>query len=222
MKAGGGVQRRCFLMTNGRSSRGRMDRFCGLTDPPLSGKGRQAVLDLRGRLQENGERLPKIWYVSDRRRAVETFEIMTAGMPAPVIRLTEALREIHFGHYENLTWEELPADFQRHYESCRSHPMELKFPGGEGFYELCERVSTGALEILSFDEDDADVGIVGHQGSLRVWHLMARGLPPESFFEETPELSDAHWIAMDVSQVASWRRRFLHPRVQRTGGSATP
>ncbi len=66
-------QRRCLVVQNGRSTRGQADRFCGWTDPPLSGQGRQAVLTLRQKLLDSGVRLPKIWYVSDRRRAVESF-----------------------------------------------------------------------------------------------------------------------------------------------------
>ncbi len=204
-------QRRCFVVLNGRSTRGQADRFCGWTDPPLSTQGQQAVLVLRQKLQESGTRLPKIWYVSDRRRAVESFEIMTAGMHAPVVRITDKLREINFGAYENLTWEELPDDFQRHYEACLRSPMELKFPSGEGFRELCDRVSAGALEILSYEEDDSDIGIVGHQGSLRLWFMMAEGLAPEAFFNDTPELGDGRWLRIGMQDVAQWRRKHLSP-----------
>jgi len=204
-------QRRCFAVLNGHSTRGQADRFCGWTDPPLSSQGRQAVLALRQRLNETGVRLPKIWYVSDRRRAVESFEIMTAGMHAPVVRLTDALREINFGSFENLNWEELPGDFQRHYEACLKAPLELSFPSGESFRDMCERVSTGALEILSYEEDDSDIGLVGHQGSLRLWFMMAEGLPPEAFFDETPELGDGRWLDISVTHVAHWRRKYLSP-----------
>lgn len=204
-------QRRCFVVLNGRSTRGNADRFCGWTDPPLSSQGRQAVLSLRQKLVESGVRLPKTWYVSDRRRAVESFEIMSAGMHAPVVRITDKLREINFGAYENLTWEELPDDFQRHYEACLRAPMDLKFPSGEAFREFCDRVSTGALEILSYAEDDSDVGVVGHQGSLRLWFMMAEGLPPEAFFDQTPELGDGRWLRIGVTDVGAWRRKFLAP-----------
>jgi broad specificity phosphatase PhoE len=145
----GTADRRCLVVMNGRSTRGSAGRFCGFTDPPLSPKGRQKVMSMRQKLLETNPRLPRIWYVSDRRRAIETFEIMTAGMPAPVVRLSDKLREINFGDFENLTWEELPPDFQQQYEACLTDPMSLKFPGGEGFRDLCERVTASALEILS-------------------------------------------------------------------------
>lgn len=203
--------RRCYIVMAGRSTRGQADRFCGWTDPPLSAQGRHAVLALRQRLTEQRARLPKIWYVSDRRRAVETFEVMSAGMHAPVVRLSDKLREINFGQYENLTWEELPEDFQRLYETSLRAPMELKFPGGEGFREMCDRVSSGALEILSYEEDDSDIGVVGHQGSMRLWMMMAEGLPPSSFFDETPELAEGRWLELDVAHVAQWRRKYLNP-----------
>ncbi len=205
------LQRRCFVVMAGRSTRGDSTRFCGFTDPPLSLEGRKVILALREDQATTGRRLPPIWYVSDRRRAVETFEILTAGARAPVVRLTEKLREINFGDYENLTWEELPQDFQRHYEACLRAPMELKFPRGEGFRDMCDRVSAGALEILSYEDDDSDIGIVGHQGSMRLWFMMAQGLPPETFFDDTPELGKGAWLDIGVQHVAQWRRKHLNP-----------
>lgn len=208
-----GFKHRCFLVLNGHSTRQGADRFCGFTDPPLSIMGRSAVMGLRQSLAEREIRLPRVWYVSDRRRAIETFEILTAGMHTPVLHITERLREINFGNYENLTWEELPADFQQHYETNLRNPMELKFPGGESFRDMCERVSTGALEILTYDGDDSSIGIVGHQGSMRLWFMMEAGLPPSAFFDETPELADARWVDIGVRQVIEWRRKYLQLQV---------
>jgi broad specificity phosphatase PhoE len=202
-------QRRVFTTISGRSTRGANDRFCGFTDPPLSVEGSQAVLSFRQGLQSENHQLPHIWYVSDRRRAIETFEIITAGMRAPVLKLCKNLRELHFGDYENLTWEELPPDFQQHYESNLATPMNLTFPGGESFREMADRVSRGAIEILTYDLDDSDIGVVGHQGSIRLWEMMAEELPPESFFDVTPAQADGRYLTITVSHVSKWRRQYL-------------
>jgi broad specificity phosphatase PhoE len=211
MSTGTKLYRRCLVVMSGRSTRGEASRFCGFTDPPMASEGRLAVLTLREALLAEGATLPAIWYVSDRRRAVETFEILTAGMRAPVVRLTDKLREINFGDYENLTWEELPADFQRHYEGCLKAPMDLKFPRGESFRDMCERVSTGALEYLSYEEDNSNIGVIGHQGSMRLWMMMAHGIPPDAFFDDTPELGKGLWLDISVGHVAQWRRKYLSP-----------
>jgi broad specificity phosphatase PhoE len=198
--------RRVLLVQNGESSRGHGDRFCGFTDPPLSEKGRQDVLDFLNRLGK--DRLPRCWFSSDRRRAQETFDILSAGLHAPIIRLTDTLREMNFGDFENLTWEELPPAFQRHYESCLKDPRDLKFPRGESFLDLCRRVSSGALEILAYD-DNSDIGIVGHQGSIKIWSMMANALAPAHFFEAIPEFSQGIWLNISLGDVASWRRAHL-------------
>src|SRR5690606_8126747 len=143
-----------------------------------------------------------------RRRALESFEIMTAGMHAPVVRLSKSLREIHFGDFENLTWEELPADFQRHYEASLSDPMSLKCPGDESFRETCYRVSAGALVCLACDLEDADIAILGHQGSLRLWRMMEGDLPPRAFVDETAVLGACRRLTMDVAQIAACRRKY--------------
>ena len=202
-----GDKRRVLLVQNGRSTRGIEDRFCGFTDPPLSPEGRQAVLNLRDAMGD--ENWPTSWYVSDRRRAVETFEILTAGARAPVVRLTEALREIHFGDYENLTWEELPDEFRRKYTASQEAPMELAFPRGESFAQLCKRVTAGLLEFLSYDEDNAPLGLVGHQGSLRVIVLVAEKMAPNKFFAAEMEPAERKWVELSLKDVATWRREYL-------------
>jgi broad specificity phosphatase PhoE len=208
-------KKKCLLTVNGISTRGG-HRFCGFTDPPLSAEGRQAVMGLRDRLLNAKDGLPKIWYLSDRRRTVESFEVLTAGMQAPIVRLTDRLREINFGDYENLTWDELPPDFQRSYELAMSAPMPLRFPNGESFYEMCERVTTGALDILSFADDDSDIGILGHQGSIRLWQLLATGQEPREFFNNQPDFATASWASISVADVASWRQRYMAPRTEYT------
>ncbi len=203
------TSRHCFLMMSGRSTRGASDRFCGWTDPPLSPEGREQVLARRGNLNQQQRKLPRIWYVSDRRRAVETFEILTAGTQVPVLRISDKLREINFGIYENLTWEELPDEFQRQYELALSDPLRLYFPEGESFRDMVDRVSSLALDILSYQDDESDIGVIGHQGSMRLWQLMAEEKPPEQFFIDTPDLGQGKWITISATQVAQWRHKYL-------------
>lgn len=201
--------RRCFAMMAGRSTRYAQSRFCGWTDPPIAAEGRQAVLSLRESLQKSGIGLPKVWYVSDRRRAIATFEIMTAGMHAPIVHITEALREINFGHYENLSWEEIPPDFQSHYDFCLHRPSELRFPGGESFNDFCDRVTRGLQSILADQGDNSDIAIIGHQGSMRLFFMVAKGIGPDHFFDETPQTGSGEWISLSASDVASWRAKYL-------------
>jgi broad specificity phosphatase PhoE len=175
----------------------------------MAAEGRQAVLALRESFQNSGMSLPKVWYVSDRRRAIATFEIMTAGMHAPIVHITENLREINFGHYENLSWDEIPPDFQSHYDFCLHKPSELRFPGGESFNDFCDRVTRGLLEILSQEGDSSDLGIIGHQGSMRLCFMLAEGLAPEAFFDVTPQTGSGEWISLSASDVSAWRSKYL-------------
>lgn len=207
----GQTNRKCLVVKSGRSTKGLADRFCGWTDPPLSTEGQKEIMALRQAIADKGLRVPKIWYVSDRRRAVETFEVLSAGTHAPVVRLTERLREMNFGVYENLTWEELPDDFQRHYENALTSPMDLRFPGGESFTDFCDRVTTGAMEILSYEDDDSDIGIICHEGSQRIWQLIAEDLPPSVFFSAHADAAEGLWLSLKLSDVIHWRRKHLSP-----------
>ena len=166
-------------------------------------------MQMREKLQMVRANLPNVWQVSDRRRAVETFEILTAGTEAPVVGLTDSLREINFGDFEGMTWDELPPEFQRDYSACQTNPFELEFPRGETFRELCERVSRGAVAIFSSLFCEAELGIVGHQGSLRIWELMAENAAPAGFFAKPFAAGEARWHRLSLEGIKAWRQKHL-------------
>ena len=54
------INRRCFIVMSGKSTRGLADRFCGWTDPPLSPEGRQQILTCHQDISVSAQSLPRI------------------------------------------------------------------------------------------------------------------------------------------------------------------
>lgn len=101
-------------------------------------------------------------YTSPLARAVETATAVADAQRLVPIQVDE-LREIDFGEVDGLTFDALPAEVQA---GLLGEPMQMRFPGGETFGELQERVCR-AIDRLVAGHPDATVAVVTHAGSIR-------------------------------------------------------
>jgi broad specificity phosphatase PhoE len=99
---------------------------------------------------------PEVVYASPLARAVRTAEAL--GRP---VRVDDRLREIDFGEVEGLGFDELSASLQA---ELLASPTTVRFPGGETYGELRERVVTALAEITTRHER---VAVVSHAGAIR-------------------------------------------------------
>lgn len=98
------AMRACILIRHGETAMAGL--FCGLSDPPLNAAGREQIRLATGMI---GER-PQIVYASDLKRARESAELVAAYFAVP-LRLRTGLREIGFGEWEGLSWEQVEETF---------------------------------------------------------------------------------------------------------------
>jgi alpha-ribazole phosphatase len=101
-------------------------------------------------------------YSSPLERAVHTARAV-AHVHGLVPVQIEALREIDFGEVEGLNFDEFPNELQ---DGLLREPTTVRFPGGETYEELGERVSQ-ALDTIVVDHPDATVAVVSHAGAIR-------------------------------------------------------
>ena len=84
---------------------GMAGKFCGQIDPPLSAQGLAQLPDLNDRL--GGQAFTHI-FSSDLERARQTAESIASRHGLPV-QLLRSLREIAFGSWEGLDWDQVVA-----------------------------------------------------------------------------------------------------------------
>jgi alpha-ribazole phosphatase len=136
-------------------------RYCGHSDPDLNAQGRAQLTHL---LQElSGEAFDAL-YSSDLRRAVSTAQAIAVSRKMPVV-LRPALREINFGEWEGMSWEEVERrdpDYAKKWVSA--HP-QLPAPSGESFQAFERRVLNEVDELLDCSNP---IAVVTHAGVLRV------------------------------------------------------
>jgi hypothetical protein len=44
---------------------------------------------------------------------------------------------------------------------------------------------------------------------MRLFFMVAKGMGPDHFFDETPQTGSGEWISLSASDVASWRAKYL-------------
>jgi broad specificity phosphatase PhoE len=136
--------------------------FCGHSDPEVNARGRGQISELIDRLRQ--ERID-IVYTSDLRRAVATASAIAEAFGVEC-HVRPALREISFGTWEGLIWQEIEqqdAVYARRW--IAEYPM-LPAPDGEAFRHFEQRVLK-EMEFLSAQTTKKNIAVVTHAGVLR-------------------------------------------------------
>lgn len=133
------------------------NKICGMTDSPLTEKGRQQARELGRKVKESGVQIDEILY-SPLSRAADTAKAVAeaAGLPA---RCEPRLREQCFGKYEGT-----PRDGAE-FRISKTHFAD-RYDGGESMMQLAQRIYN-LLDELRQDENKTYL-LVAHNGIARV------------------------------------------------------
>lgn len=153
---------RVYLVRHGETEWNHTGRYQGHSDIALSPDGRRQAELLRERFR--GINLDAI-YSSDLNRAKETAAIIATPHGLQV-KAVPALREINFGAWEGLTYQEIVTSHPQEWETWRRNPGTTIVPGGESFQQVKER-ALAAFEDIVTAEAGRTLLIVAHGGSLR-------------------------------------------------------
>jgi alpha-ribazole phosphatase len=167
---------RLVLLRHGEPHAGVHGRCYGQLDPGLSPTGRE---QMRRAWELLAGESPSAIYCSPRRRAVDSAALGPAGSPA--IRIDDRLREIDFGAFEGLTYEDVASRCPDTYRQWMSEPTTVTFPNGESFQMLSARVGN-ALEDIRRTHSSETVAIVSHGGVNRAVLRDALNLEPRHVF----------------------------------------
>ena len=115
-------------------------------------------------------------YVSPRLRAVQT----ASALDTP-LTVDDRLRELDFGHFEGRTYDEIERDQPEFFRSWMETPTLVRFPGGESYGDLRERVSAALDDVVTANEGGT-VALVSHGGVIRAALAIALGLADDRAF----------------------------------------
>ncbi len=160
---------RLILVRHGQTEWNRLKRYQGQTDIELNETGIQQARKAAGRLAK--EKIDAI-YCSDLVRARQTAEIIAVPHNmGEAIHESPLLREMSFGDYEGMTFEEMDPKFQLIFSadpSWRSSGPDVRAPGGESIADLAARIEQFTRQILEKHNLQETVLIAAHGGPLQV------------------------------------------------------
>jgi len=152
---------RLILIRHGETDYSLQKRYCGFSDPSLNNKGIWQSKKLADRLV--GLSSVKV-YSSDLKRAYETAKIIFKNNS---IEKAADFREMNFGLFEGLKYEEIVRRYPKLYRHWVDNPENVKIPNGEGLKDLRKRVKERLSLILS-QQPGKTLAIVTHSGPIRV------------------------------------------------------
>ncbi|MGE5576793.1 MAG: histidine phosphatase family protein [Syntrophothermus sp.] len=121
-----------------------------------------------------------VLYSSDLPRALETAEIIAAAFPKPLeVRADARLREMNFGEWEGLTFNEIQERYPELALAWLADPVQVRPPGGENYAEVEARAVT-ALRTIAANHVGETVAVVTHGGPLRALIRHYLDSPPEA------------------------------------------
>jgi len=131
-------------------------------------------------------------YTSPLERALATAQTVAARHGLVPVEVAD-LREIDFGDVEGLEFDQLPAELQA---GLLSQPLKVRFPGGETYGELSERVCH-ALDAIVARHSGETVAIVTHAGSIRAALATWLGIQGDAIFridQRTASVNIVDWL----------------------------
>lgn len=156
-----------ILIRHGQTNCNLKKIYSGFLDIGLNKTGRSQAKKLARRL--SARPIDKI-YASDRKRALQTAKILFHGKQ---INSIPGLREVNFGVFEGLTYEQIMKKHPEAFGKWLKDPFSIKIPKGEHLVRVRKRV-TEALSKIARINKDKTVAVVSHGGAISLYlnHLL--------------------------------------------------
>jgi len=145
-----------ILIRHGATTWNKLGKYYGWTDIDLSEDGIMQAKCLAENFPVS--KIDKI-YSSDLRRAYNTAEYIGSKFHCKV-QTNKNLREMNFGKWEGLVYQEVLAQWPAEVEKFIEHPNKVKIPDGETFAQVQQRVMNSINNILAVNNNKTVVVVV--------------------------------------------------------------
>ena len=147
-------------------------RYQGQSDVQLTAEGRRQAEQLAADFPVD---TVDAVYASDLQRAMDTAETIAQKFGLSV-QAEPAFREVSFGKWEGLTYQQIVAEWEEGMTNFFQHPDILEIPGGETFPAVQKR-ATDKLHELVKKHDGQTIVVVAHGAVLRTMLTAALHMP---------------------------------------------
>lgn len=172
------MQTRLILIRHGETDWNAQKRYMGSTDIDLNERGHDQARALKQRLY--GQPIDAV-YSSDAKRAVNFARHVFEGLP---IEATPELREMGFGVFEGMRYDEITERYPELYRAWIDDPFGVDIPDGESANRFRSRIM-GVMHKIAGQGEGRVSAIVTHGGPIGIFVSDALGLA--DIWSEMPE-----------------------------------
>lgn len=169
---------------HGQTAENQAGRYLGHYDAPLNQQGKEQAKNIANALADLS--INKL-FTSDLARALETAEMIAAKIGQTPVAVKE-LRELHFGRWDRMSYDELMQTDKYSLEKWYENPYAYSPPGGETLRQLGTRFDNWLQHQLDHVARDQTVAVVTHGGPIR-WFLSRWLSGDETAFWSVPHVS---------------------------------
>ncbi|MBL4930416.1 histidine phosphatase family protein [Clostridium paridis] len=165
-----------YLTRHGETIWNLEKRLQGWGDSELTENGIKNAKNLNKRIKDVNI---DVIYSSSSKRAIKTSEIIRGNKDIPIIP-KDGLREMGFGEWEGLIWEDIEKsdEYSEELYNLYNEPLKYKSFGGESFAEFSERTMETINEIID-ESVGKDILILTHGMTLKLVLGFFEGISPE-------------------------------------------
>lgn len=186
---------RIVLARHGESIWHRENRYAGVTDIPLTPRGRDQAATLAAwAVRQNFAAV----VASGMERSVETAEPSAAAAGLELV-IDIRLKELGFGHAEGLTAGEIRERYPEAHQSFVADPVLNPLPGGELPWAAAAR-GLAALEDVRTAHHDGRILVVAHSTLIRLVLCSLLGVPLRDYRRVFPELANCSLTEVSLGQ----------------------
>jgi broad specificity phosphatase PhoE len=167
---------RIFLIRHGESQQNVDDVLSGVTDVPLSQKGKEQCAVLSQYFKNVP--IEKV-FTSPLQRAKQSADIIFPKHKLP-IQIAETLIEFNYGDYEGYRRSQYDADIDDVIRQWLTSPSTLTFPGGDNIQEHARKSFMG-IEQLASQNKNAVIACISHRTTIRLVVAKIIGLHLNNF-----------------------------------------
>lgn len=160
-----------IFLRHGSTEDNESMKLSGFIDSKLSTYGKNQVKKTFDRLKE--ENINNI-FSSPLSRAKDSVKDIAIYKNLE-IQISNNFKEMNFGDFEGLTFDEIKEDYMDEFEKLRKESFEYCFPKGENMIQFHKRIAS-ELEYIKAKYDNNTILIASHAGVIRscISHLICK------------------------------------------------
>jgi len=187
-----------FLIRHAQTEYNRRKRYCSFTDVALNKKGLAQVLSLRDK-----KKIPRpdIIFCSCFKRTQQTARKL---FPRRKIRSTSALKELNFGRWEGLSYEQIISFDKERYCRWIDDPYHNRPPQGEKLSDLEKRVMGFLSEILK-QYAGKKIVCISHAGPIKIMISDLLNKKMKNFWDIEVETASINYFKLKNNKVVLYR-----------------